>query len=253
VPPTAVSATSAYPIYAVGDVHGRDDLLAELHERIAQYHYLMHGAAAATLVHVGDYIDRGPDSIAVIDRLMRPLPGIQWICLKGNHEQMMLNCIASNNRQVWSNWLGNGGEATLRSLGLSMRFGGADPGALAAALGEERIAWLRALPLWHRAGGYLFVHAGIAPGLPLEAQEEYDLLWIRGRFLDSDVDHGFRVVHGHTPTDAPVVRTNRIGIDTGAGSGGPLTAAALVEARGPRFLVAKSAPDLANTSHEPTE
>ena len=230
--------------YAIGDVHGRSDLLETLYARIAAFHAAHHGARAATLVHLGDYIDGGPDSPGVIDRLMAGMPGFRSVCVRGNHEVMMLACLDTDERQVWWNWLGNGGDETLASLGLRHPLGGYDPTALARALGRRRIAWLRSLPVHYQAEGYLFVHAGIMPGRPLAEQEEHDLLWIRGRFLDSDADHGFRVVHGHTPADAPQVRPNRIGIDTGATSRGCLTAVVL-ERDGnpepPRFLVAETA------------
>jgi len=228
--------------YAIGDVHGRDDLLEALHGRISAYHRARHPGRDATVVHIGDYVDGGANSLGVIDRLMRGLEGFGWICLMGNHEDLMLRCLESDNRHIWWAWLSNGGDGTLASLGVSFRFGGYDPTALAEALGERRIAWLRSLPHHHRAGDYLFVHAGIVPGRPLERQEPKDMMWIRGRFLDSEEDHGFCVVHGHTPGDAPVVRSNRICIDTGATSNGRLTAVVLGEAEGPKFLVAEGEP-----------
>jgi serine/threonine protein phosphatase 1 len=220
--------------YAIGDVHGRSDLLETLHGRIAAYHRMRHQGRPATLVHLGDYIDGGPDSRGVIDRLMAGAAGFEVLCLKGNHEAMLLDCLETDDQQVWGAWRSNGGDATLASFGVSFRFGGYDRRELALALGEARVRWLRALPLHHRVGGLLFVHAGIAPGKPLAEQTENDLLWIRRRFLDSDADHGFRVIHGHTPTatDEPELRPNRINVDTGAGSSGPLTAVALRECEG---------------------
>lgn len=228
--------------YAIGDVHGRDDLLEELLARITLSHRQRHGDARAVIVYLGDYIDRGANSAGVIDRLMRGLPDVETICLKGNHEELMLACLDTDNRDVWSMWLDNGGDETVASFGLSLRPGERDPARLATALGAQRIAWLRTLKLYHRAGNYLFVHAGMVPGRPLEQQNEKDLIWIRRHFLDSDDDHGFRVVHGHTPTREPELRHNRIGIDTGATFNGKLTAVALGEAEGPRFITIAGEP-----------
>ncbi len=226
--------TSLY--YAIGDIHGRDDLLEALHERITAHHQIRYKGRPATIVHVGDYIDHGANSLGVIDRLMDGLSGFEMICLKGNHEDFLLTCLETDNRQAWYTWLGNGGDETLSSLGVSLRFGGYDPMQLKQALGEQRISWLRSLPLYHVTTTYLFVHAGIVPEKPIEKQEEKDLLWIRNRFLDYDGDHERRVVHGHSPTDDPVIRPNRIGIDTGVISNGKLTAVVLDGLEEPQFL-----------------
>ncbi|MCR9136762.1 MAG: serine/threonine protein phosphatase [Alphaproteobacteria bacterium] len=224
--------------YAIGDVHGRDDLLEQMHGRIAADRRDRYRDARATIVHVGDYVDRGPDSLAVIDRLRKGVTGFETVCLKGNHEAMMLDCAVSDDRQLWSNWRANGGDATLRSLGLAGLSGGCDSGRLTQALGAARLAWLRSLPLTHHNAAALFVHAGIVPGRPMELQAEHDLLWIRDGFLGSDDDHGFLVVHGHTPMAEPDVQPNRLGIDTGAVYTGRLTAAVLSETERLRFLVA---------------
>lgn len=225
-------------VYAIGDVHGRDDLLEVMHGRIVSDHRSRYPGAEAVIVHVGDYVDRGPNSLAVIDRLMGGVAGFVTICLKGNHEAMMLECAGSDDPQLWSMWRANGGDATLRSLGLERRFGRCDRRQLEEALGAKRLTWLRSLPLTHRTADALFVHAGILPGRPIDLQEESDLLWIRDGFLDSDEDHGFLVVHGHTPMETPDIQPNRLGIDTGAVFTGRLTAAVLGEAEGLRFLVA---------------
>lgn len=236
--------------YAVGDVHGRDDLLTALHERIRVYHQMQFEGRPATLVHIGDYIDGGGDSMGVIDRLMDGLSGFETICLKGNHEELLLACLETDDRQPWHNWLANGGEQTLNSLNVSFRFGGFDASQLENALGHLRISWLRSLPLYHRTHHYLFVHAGIVPGVPIENQEEKDLLWIRSRFLDYEGDHGYRVVHGHTPTDDPIVRPNRIGIDIGATSNGKLAAAVLNGVEEPYFLIVDGAPGKGPARHK---
>jgi serine/threonine protein phosphatase 1 len=223
--------------YAIGDVHGRDDLLEMLLARIAADRQWRHPDSPATLVYLGDYIDRGWCSREVIDRIRRDTPGFETIALKGNHEAMMLACLDTADPDVWEMWLGNGGEETAASFGLKMRVDDdCDPVALAKALGADRMTWLDALKLYHRTNEYLFVHAGIVPGRPLAQQHEKDLLWIRRAFLDSDVDHGCIVVHGHTPTEEPELKANRIGVDTGPTWYGNLTAVVLGEAEGPRFL-----------------
>ncbi|MEM6974604.1 MAG: metallophosphoesterase [Pseudomonadota bacterium] len=123
-----------YPvIYAIGDSHGRDDLLGDLHASIREHHRLLHAARPAEIVHLGDYIDGGAESVAVIDRLFAGCDGVSTTCLMGNHEAMLLDCLASDNRQAWYTWLSNGGEDTMAALGLTLRFGGYDPTALAEA------------------------------------------------------------------------------------------------------------------------
>jgi len=190
------------------------------------------------MVYLGDYVDRGPDSRAAIDRVMRGIEDFESVCLMGNHEAMMLDCLQRPGSLCWAGWLSNGGGDTLASFGIAPAFDGEDPERLKAALGPERLTWLRALRLsWH-ANGYLFVHAGIRPGVPLDAQDPDDLLWIRDDFLCSTADHGVTVVHGHTPVQAPARRSNRIALDTGAVFSGVLSAAALVPAAPPVFLQA---------------
>jgi serine/threonine protein phosphatase 1 len=228
--------------YAIGDIHGRDDLLEMLLARIAVDHKWRHPEKVAVIVYVGDYIDRGGKSREVVDRVMRGVPGFDSVCLKGNHEDMMLACLTTDDRDVWEAWLENGGEETLASFGLNDDRRGYDHLALARALGSERLVWLERLKLTYRAGDYLFVHAGIDPDRTLDGQSEEDLLWIRGRFLESNADHGVVVVHGHTPTDIPDWRQNRIGIDTGSTWAGKLTAVVLGEAEGPRFLTVSGEP-----------
>ena len=225
------------PHYAIGDVHGRDDLLALLLERIESEHQQNHAGQPGVLVYVGDYIDRGARSREVIDRVMRGVPGFETVCLMGNHERMLLKCIDSDEPHHWIVWLGNGGIETVESFGMSFDYAGEyDPVALALAVGPRRLKWLEALKQSYRAGDYFFVHAGILPGRALEDQIEKDLLWIRDRFLESDEDHGVVVVHGHTPSRDPELKFNRIGIDTGPVYWGQLTAVALCQGKEPRFL-----------------
>ena len=223
-------------IYAMGDIHGRVDLLQQLHEHIKEHHNLMYAKWDAHIVYVGDYIDGGANSVEVIDCLMQGMTGWQTTCLLGNHEAMLLDCLETDDRDTWHTWLSNGGEDTCASLGISMLFGGYDPRVLQDALGQERIAWIRSLPLHEIIEPYLFVHAGIVPEIPIDEQKREDLLWIRSRFLDSEIDHGHVVVHGHTPGDEPVVKFNRICVDTGAISNGQLTVAVLDGVEKPMFL-----------------
>jgi len=208
-------------LYAVGDIHGRADLLASL---LRQIEADARGSSARqkTLVFVGDYVDRGPDSRGVVDLLLNVLPqGFDARFLKGNHEAMLLDFLADPERL--GHWRLNGGVATMASYGVDtdeLERSGAPPeawrDAFAAALPEAHLGFFKGLELSLSAGDYLFVHAGVRPGLPLEAQTEADLIWIRAPFLDWTEPFGKMVVHGHTPGDAPVMRANRIGIDTGA-------------------------------------
>ena len=227
--------------YAIGDVHGRDDLLERLLAVIQAQHRLKHLGEPGVIAYVGDYIDRGARSAEVIDRVMRGVPGFTSVCLLGNHEQLMLDCLTTDDRDVWSFWLDNGGRATMASFGLGYSDAG-DSVALARALGSKRLQWLEALPLTYRAGDYFFVHAGVVPGRPLDQQEKKDLIWIRHHFLDSDADHGAVVVHGHTPSEQPELKRNRINVDTGATFWGQLTAVVLGEAAGPRFITMEGEP-----------
>jgi serine/threonine protein phosphatase 1 len=217
-------------LYAIGDIHGRSDLLAKLLAEIEADALRCEGAGQRTLVFVGDYIDRGPDSSGVVELLLNGLPaGFDIHFLKGNHEAIMLDFL--EDPSCLGQWLANGAEATFRSYGM-------DVGTLARERARPetwREVFIAALPARHRAffeslelmvpiGDYLFVHAGVRPGVPLEAQKPQDLIWIRGEFLRATDDFGKVVVHGHTPTTVPDVRANRIGIDTGAVFTGRLTA-----------------------------
>lgn len=210
-------------IYAIGDVHGCLDELCEMHRRIAA-DLAARPVARPTVVHLGDYIDRGPDSAGVVTRIMAGLAGVQVINLAGNHEEMMLAALAGE-RGAAAGWLGNGGVASLESWGVKPR---QTPKEWARAIPAAQVAFLRDLPVMHQCGGYVFVHAGLRPGLPLEQQSRHDMLWIREPFLSYGGLLPRVVVHGHTPEEPhPVVRANRIGLDTGAVLGGPLTCAVL--------------------------
>ncbi len=211
-------------IYAIGDVHGCADRLAALHAQIAA-HAAEARAARITVLHVGDYIDRGPDSAEVVARIAGPppVPGAAVVNLRGNHEAMMLDALTGGGEAVGL-WLANRGEASLRSWGVDPA---TRPSSWARGIPQADRATLAGLALSHRAGDYLFVHAGIRPLVPIERQDPHDLLWIREPFLSWDEPFGVVVVHGHTPRPDPEVRANRIGIDTGAVMGGRLTCAVL--------------------------
>lgn len=215
-------------VYVIGDIHGRADLLNDLHEKIR--------ADAAdfpdwrkVLVYIGDYVDRGLQSKEVIDLVLNTsFPDFEPVYLKGNHEALMLDFLGEC--RDCATWLGNGGKATLYSYGVHLdeRLS-ADARLeearrrLNEALPPAHRAFLESLRLSHEEGDYLFVHAGIRPRLPLDRQDEHSLLWIRDEFLCSSADHGKVVVHGHSVSWNPEVRQNRIGIDTGAFASGVLT------------------------------
>ena len=206
--------------YAIGDIHGCADQLRALHRAVLA-DLADRPVPRAELVHLGDLLDRGPDSAGVIRALLAVQetapPALMTITLRGNHEQMALDALTGDEVGLW---LDNGGAATLSSWGVAPRL---RPAAWAGLVPPLHLAFLRALPLRHRAGDYLFVHAGVRPGVPLGAQTADDLLWIREPFLSATEPFGAVVVHGHTPTPAPVVRANRVGLDTGAVMGGALT------------------------------
>lgn len=217
-------------VYAIGDVHGRADLLRHVRERISEDLAARPVDGAAVVVHVGDYVDRGFDSRAVLDLLIdAPLAGVESVHLLGNHDAWMIGFL-DDPEGIGPPWLRFGGDATIYSYGVRTASPPVTPedlvhlrDAFAERLPAAHLAFLRSLPLTHRQGDYLFVHAGLRPGTPIEAQKADDLLWIRQPFLDYGGDHGCIVVHGHTVENAPVVRHNRIGIDTGACWTGHLT------------------------------
>lgn len=212
-------------IYAIGDPHGCAARLAALHARIAA-HAEADPAERVVLVHLGDYVDRGPDSAGVLDLLRRPpVPGAAMVNLAGNHEQMMLAALDPQaEAEVIGFWLDNGGGATLESYG-------ADPRDLRSweAVPQRDLDFLGRLRPSFAAGGYFFAHAGVRPEVPLDRQDPMDLAWIREPFLSWRGGLGAVVVHGHTPSRGPEVLAHRIGLDTGAVFGGPLTCAVLEE------------------------
>jgi serine/threonine protein phosphatase 1 len=187
--------------YAIGDIHGRDDLLASALDWIDSHG---RGEKARRIVFLGDYVDRGPNSAAVIARLMEgPLRSQdRYVCLRGNHEQMLLDAQTGADG-AHDFWLANGGKETLASY--------------SGALPANAIEWMSTLPLSFNDARRFFVHAGVRPGLPLCEQSERDMLWIRQPFLTAEHDFGLHVVHGQTPDpDGPDLRVFRSNLDTGA-------------------------------------
>jgi serine/threonine protein phosphatase 1 len=224
------SLWAAYPpgarMYCIGDIHGKADLLEQLHRMIeedaADYPGKKH------VLYLGDYVDRGMQSREVIESLLDPpLNGFEPIFIKGNHEQAMLDFMEEP--EATSGWLLYGGRETLSSYGVMV------PGLPGLqSLREIADKLSRALPDSHRefldsgllswtAGDYHFVHAGVRPGIPLDRQLAHDQMWIREEFTYSNEDHGAVVVHGHTISEEVEFRRNRIGIDTGAFHTGVLT------------------------------
>ncbi len=207
-------------VYAVGDIHGRLDLLNALLIKIGAER-----EKAPDLDHhlvlLGDYVDRGPDSAGVIDRIMGLAASEPHLTLlKGNHEDLMLRSLGGDrgNLKVWAR---NGGRATLLSYGMvSTDYDRADFDELQAMIATyvppAHVAFLQSLAISRAMDGYLFVHAGIRPDVPMADQDATDMMWIRGAFLESDDDFGAIVVHGHHITDDVEIRPNRIGVDTGA-------------------------------------
>lgn len=208
-------------IYAVGDVHGCLDRLVALHEIIAE-DIATRPVEHTVLVHLGDYVDRGSDSAQVIDWLINepPVPADEIVNLMGNHEYMMLSAIAGTDKDAPNHWLMNGGADSLLSWGISRT---APPAEWAGQIPRQHLVFIRDLAVSRHIGPYLFVHAGIRPGVPLDQQSRHDMMWIREPFLSSEANHGAVVVHGHTPKREPIIQPNRIAIDTGAVLGGALT------------------------------
>ena len=215
-------------LYAIGDVHGCMELLRSLLGAIAE-DAANHPAKRKVLVCLGDYVDRGGDSRAVIDCLLHHQPAdFTCIFLKGNHEDAMVRFL--DGEAIGASWIDQGAIATFFSYGVRPPRRPADAAdlmrarnELAANLPDGHLDFLRALPLSHIEGDYLFVHAGLRPGLSLEQQDSEDMIWIRDEFLRSNFDFGKVVVHGHNIALEPEIRPNRIGIDTGAFASGRLT------------------------------
>lgn len=223
------------PVYALGDVHGRMDALDEAHRLIAR-----DGGAAARIIHLGDLIDRGPASREVIEYLMQgQAQGRDWQVIKGNHDNKLPRFIddpfwidpGPSTENTWTGDQRNGADATLASYGIAGAFERPLEELHEEALRKipaEHVAWLDSLPGWIlHPGGFLFVHAGIRPGIDLSAQSPVDLMWIRKPFLEATTDHGALVIHGHTAIRRATHYGNRLNLDSGAGYGGPVSAVRL--------------------------
>ncbi|MDU8929453.1 metallophosphoesterase [Alisedimentitalea sp. MJ-SS2] len=229
------------PIYAIGDIHGQHDMLLDALTRIEA-----DGGADARVVILGDLVDRGPDSRAVIDTLIAGIgQGRDWIVLLGNHDRLFLDYVETGNpdhplirsrtaRASGQGWLHEimGGPTTLASYGVDLTLTGDELwAATRAAVPHFHTDFLKACPLYHLEPGLLFVHAGIDPRLPLEWQTEEHLLWIRDRFLEHSEPFNWLVVHGHSSIELPRHYGNRVNLDSGAGFDRPLTTAVLDQGR----------------------
>ena len=217
-------------IYAIGDIHGRVDLLLKLFGRI-EADLAVRPVPQPLQVFLGDYIDRGPDSSQVLDLLVARERSIRSIFLKGNHEEYLIEFL--RHPPVLADWQRFGGLQTLLSYGLkpSLNANVAMQARLAAALREKmpesHRQFLGKLESSFTCGDFFFVHAGVRPGVPLSKQREEDLLWIRQEFLLHDEPFTKIIVHGHTPVVRPEIHPHRINIDTGAYASGQLTCLAL--------------------------
>jgi serine/threonine protein phosphatase 1 len=229
-------------VYAIGDIHGRCDLLRRLHTQITADIETAAPDLRIQLVFLGDYIDRGPSSRQVVDFLLsHTISRAEKIYLVGNHEATLLAFLKEP--ETTSGWLRYGGDATLRSYGIALE-PSETPGTLQlkqlgsellAKLPPQHIAFYNELKLSFRNGDYFFAHAGIDPRRPLDKQDPQDLIWIREAFTGCAKFSGTVVVHGHTITSEPAIHRNRIGIDTGAYRSGRLTCLVL-EGTERRFL-----------------
>lgn len=226
-------------IYAIGDIHGQLDLIKRVHARVAD-DIAKYAVSGAKILHIGDLVDRGPDSAGVVQYLLdlhRNAPDM--ITLKGNHDRMFVTFVQNGGAQDPRlrrdlDWLHErlGGRDTLASYGASAADLSEPASALEAALDKvppEHLAFLDALPDHYEGPHHFFAHAGIRPGVPFAAQTEDDLVWIRQEFLEDTRSHPKPVVHGHTPVKTVEHHGNRIAIDTGAAYGGPLSVVALGE------------------------
>jgi len=240
-PAAAIPAPATVPtgtrVYAIGDIHGCLEKLVSLHYAVAK-DLAARPVARSVLVHLGDFVDRGRDSAGVLWLLSGPIAAKTIdlrVDLLGNHESMMLEALAENaSDETVTLWLDNGGIATLKSYGLQPHMPRAQWREIIPA---QHLTYMRNLALSHHEGGYLFVHAGIRPGIALPLQSRDDMLWIRDPFLYDRTAHPLVVVHGHSMVRTPEILSNRIAIDTGAVMGNPLSCLVLEEDN-LRFLTA---------------
>ncbi len=239
--PFQASVPDDIRVYAIGDIHGRADLLRQMHQMILEDVSRNRASLRNLIIHLGDYVDRGLQSREVIELLMGfSFPGFQSICLKGNHEDLFLRFLEEPG--IGPSWFELGGDATVYSYGVRISQG-IPPEERFAHIREElrkavpklHLEFLSSLQLTYEAGDYFFVHAGIRPGRSLHEQSPDDLIWIRDEFTDSRANHGKIVVHGHSIAYQPEIRENRIGVDTGAYATNSLTCLVL-EKDTKRFL-----------------
>lgn len=230
----APASTGGRLVYAVGDVHGRFDVLGPLLRGIAQDALATQPAERPLLVFLGDYVDRGPESRQVVDRILQMQADGEFeiAALKGNHEEALLQFL--DEPGFASTWMEHGGAATLASYGVQPAASRTDAAAWVAvrdefegALPDAHRRFYQGLELVRVVGDYAFVHAGVRPGVALGAQSERDLLWIRHEFLNDRGPFDKVIVHGHTPTEEPQMMRHRLGLDTGAYATGVLTAVRL--------------------------
>jgi serine/threonine protein phosphatase 1 len=247
------------PTYAIGDIHGQIDLLRAAHERIAAD--MAREGLHVPVVHLGDLVDRGPDSRGVVEFLLAgEQRGEDWVVLKGNHDRMFTRFMADPaapepGLRPDLSWLHPhlGGAGTLASYGV--RAAADRPVAAVHAEAADRVPqahldFLAARPTLLTRDEAVFVHAGIRPGVALDAQDETDLVWIRAGFLDDPRDHGALIVHGHTALDAPEHYGNRLNLDSAAAYGGPLTAV-VIEGRRAWLLTDEGRQELLPVPAEP--
>ncbi|WP_338633587.1 metallophosphoesterase [Afipia carboxidovorans] len=224
--PSGFRAPDGMRIYAVGDIHGRADLLQEKLAAI-EAHHAAHPGVDALRVFVGDYIDRGADSCGVVEMLIDLGRRERCVFLRGNHEAYVLDF--PHNPKIMTAWRTLGGIETLASYGIAAS-PEPDPAeslelanAFERSLPESHRVFYRDLLLSYEAGGLYFVHAGVRPGIPLAAQSVADRTWIRHEFLNHEGLFEKLIIHGHTPATEPEIRPNRINIDTRAFASGRLT------------------------------
>ncbi|MGB3722199.1 MAG: metallophosphoesterase [Pacificimonas sp.] len=219
-------------VYAIGDIHGMARLLKTLLKTIKRD--LKGYEGRSEIVFLGDYIDRGPDSAAVIERLCEgPGPGDAWICLKGNHDAFLSDTMYAEklNSRYYRAWVEQGGLEAMLSWGVDRATVYGDPdeavAALRKAMPKPHRKFFRKLKSSYQTGDYMFVHAGVRPHIDLDDQQEKDLLWIREDFLKHRKDFGAHIVHGHTIFEDVDAQRNRTGVDTGAYKTGKLSALVL--------------------------
>lgn len=239
--PESPAVPDGHRVYAVGDIHGRADLLRRLQSQIAEDAASAPENIEKTIVYLGDYVDRGLESKTVIELLMAPPPaGFAVKSLKGNHEEAMLRFL--QDATIGPAWFAMGGDATAYSYGVGLPKGLPQKARfdhvwreLQRRIPAAHLSFLARLPLTYTIGDYLFVHAGVRPGVALDRQSAEDLLWIRDEFLSAESGWDKVIVHGHSASHRPESLPHRIGVDTGAYATNVLTCVVL-DGRDRRFL-----------------